>query len=83
VLASDVILMTSPDVTPGYCSVMKSWNSGPNFGALETAQQSKRIPRAIRPVNQAFPLLDHFYCMGGQNSEGEFSFVYFSRINRI
>jgi hypothetical protein len=33
---------------------------------------------AIRQVNQAFPLLDHFYRMGGQTSEeGGFSFVYF------
>jgi hypothetical protein len=28
---------------------MMSWNSGPNFGALETAQQSKGIPKADPP----------------------------------
>jgi hypothetical protein len=73
-------------VWPSYCIVMTSWNYGPNFGAPETAQQSKGIPegdppgqsaRPIYPVNQAFPSLDHFYRMGGQTSEeGGFSFVY-------
>jgi hypothetical protein len=28
---------------------MTSWNSGPNFGALEKAQQSKGIPEGDTP----------------------------------
>jgi hypothetical protein len=60
---------------------MTSWNSGPNFGAPETAQQSKGIPEGDPPGQSArsiwHPLLDHFYRMGGQTSEeGGSSFVY-------
>jgi hypothetical protein len=45
------MLMTLRDVMPcyGYFIVMMSWNSGPNFGALETAQQSKGIPEGDLP----------------------------------
>jgi hypothetical protein len=49
VLAFDVILMTAHDVTPCFWIATTSWNSGPNFGALETAQQSKGIPEGDLP----------------------------------
>jgi hypothetical protein len=52
---------------------MMSVNSGPNCGTLETAQQTKGIPEGDPPGYfpghsgiLAFPLLGHFYCMGGQ-----------------
>jgi hypothetical protein len=58
---------------------MTSWNSGPNFSALETAQQSKGIPEGDLPGQSGISImLDHFYRMDRQTSEeGGFPFVYY------
>jgi hypothetical protein len=76
VLAFDVIF----DTTQHHAMLFHCYDVmefRPYFGAQETAQQSKGIPRAIRPINQAFPLLDHCHRMGGQTSEEGLSFIYF------
>jgi hypothetical protein len=53
----------SYDVTPCYCIVMMSWNSGPNFGALEveTAQPEGDLPgqSGISIVHVVGSLLSH------------------------
>jgi hypothetical protein len=74
----------SYDVTPRYCIVMTSWNSGPNFGALETAQQSKGIPEGDPPGQSGISIVGSFLSHGRTDLlGGRFSFVYFSRISRI
>jgi hypothetical protein len=39
---------------------MTSWNSGPNFGALETAQQSKGIPEGDLPGQSGIFIVGSF-----------------------
>jgi hypothetical protein len=59
-LAFDVILMMSRDITPCY-DVMEF---RPNFGALETAQQSKGIPEDEPPGQSGASIVGSFLSHG-------------------
>jgi hypothetical protein len=55
---------------PHSCIVMTPWNSCPNSGALETAQQSKGFPRSA--------LLRHIYCTADWHPRScDISFMHF------
>jgi hypothetical protein len=60
----------SYDATPCYCIVFTSWNSGPNFGALETAQQSKGIPEGDPPGQSGISIVGSFLSHGRTEFRG-------------